>query len=237
MNIVCVTAHQDDEMNCLGTLLRLHRERGDQISFVALTNGDRGASWTPDAPLADTAAVRAAEMQSVADAFGGTYVCLGEPDEFLFDTTDVRMRLIETLRALSAELIFTHYPAEYNQDHVTTAQLTCHAALMTEIASIPTSSAALARAPGIFHMTPGEGYGFEGTHFVPLPPEIVAEKSRLIRLHVSQNEVIRARGGRDFADRMEERDRATGARIAHPAAEVFRPCLQDRRIPFGNVLP
>jgi LmbE family N-acetylglucosaminyl deacetylase len=237
MNVVCVIAHQDDEMNCLGTLLRLHRERGARICFVAVTNGDRGASWSPDTPPADTAAVRAAEMRSVADALDGTYVCLGEPDEFLFDTTDVRMRLIETLRALSAELVFTHYPAEYNQDHVTTAQITCHAALMTEIASIPTESPALTRAPGIFHLNPGEGYGFDGTHFVVLPPDIVAEKSRLIRLHVSQNDVIRERGGRDFADRMEERDRATGARLGHDAAEVFRPCLLDRRIPFGNVLP
>lgn len=237
MNIVCVTAHQDDEMACLGTLLRLHRERDAKISFVTLTNGDRGASWSPDVPLASTAAVRAAEMQSVADAFGGTHVCVGEPDEFLFDTTEVRMRLIEALRSLSAELVFTHNPREYNQDHVTTAQITCHAALMTEIASIPTESPALARAPGIFHLNPGDGFGFDGTHFVTLPPEVIEEKSRLIRLHVSQMEVLRERTGRDFADRMEERDRLTGARLGQDAAEVIRPSLLDRRIPFGNVLP
>jgi LmbE family N-acetylglucosaminyl deacetylase len=237
MNIVCVAAHQDDEMGCLGTLIRLHRERGDRVSFVTLTNGDRGASWSPDVPLAETAAVRAREMRAVADAFDGTYLCLNEPDEFLFDSREVRMRLIEALRSLRAELVFTHFPYEYHQDHVTTAQITCHAALMTEIASIRTESPALERAPGIFHLNPGEGYGFEGTHFVTLSPEVVAEKSRLIRLHVSQNEVIRERLGHDFADRAEERDRLTGARLGHAAAEVFRPSLLDRRIPHGNALP
>lgn len=237
MNVTCVIAHQDDEMSCLGTLLRLHHERSARISFVALTNGDRGMSWSPDVPLSEAAAIRAREMQAVADAFAGTYLCLEQPDEFLFDTVEVRLGLIEAIRATGADLVFTHWLEDYNQDHVTTARLTCHASLLAEIASIRTGSPALSRAPKIFHMNPGEGHGFDGTHFVLIPPGIAEQKSRLIRLHGSQMDVLQERFGRDYADLIADRDRLAGARIGAPFAEVFRPCLMDRRVPLASSLP
>src|SRR5262245_41000829 len=104
MNIACVIAHQDDEMGCLGTLLRLHRERGARVSFIALTNGDKGMSWSPDTPWTETAQVRAGEMREVAAAFDGDYICLDQPDEYLYDTPEVRNQLIEAIRSVDADV-------------------------------------------------------------------------------------------------------------------------------------
>jgi len=42
MKIVTVFAHQDDEMRCLGTLLRL-REVGHLIAMVCVSSGKQGA--------------------------------------------------------------------------------------------------------------------------------------------------------------------------------------------------
>lgn len=237
MNVACVFAHQDDEKACLGTLLRLKQERGAQISLIAVTNGDKGASWDPERPLADVAALREREMRAVTDALDSSYVCLGEPDEFLLDGPAVRLALIEALRAAQPELLFTHNLDDYNEDHVVTARLTCHAALMTSIASIRTASPALSRPPAIFHVDPGAGYGFDGTHFVAFGEQVADEKARILRLHASQMDVMRELRGVDYADLARDADRQTGARLVQPYAEVFRPCLMERRIPTASVLP
>jgi LmbE family N-acetylglucosaminyl deacetylase len=237
MNVCVVIAHQDDEQGCLGTLLRLRAERGARITLIALTNGDKGASWDPDRPLAEVAAVRAREMGEVAAALGADYVCLGQPDGFLLDGAEVRLALIEALRAARAELVFTHFTEDYNEDHVVTARLACHAALLGEIASVRTDSPALDHAPAIFHMSPGDGYGFDGTHFVTLTAEQADEKARILRLHASQMAVMRELRGVDYADLTLDADRARGARLVAPYAEVFRPCLMERRIPTASMLP
>ncbi|MFD0480205.1 PIG-L deacetylase family protein [Nonomuraea thailandensis] len=132
MNVVCVFAHQDDEMRCLGTLLRL-RDAGCRIVFVCITRGDKGL---PFDPLADAVRVREREMLAVADAFAAEYVCLGREDGFAEDNASLRRDLIRTLRRMRAELIFTHWTADYNDDHVVTAKAVTDAALFAAIASV-----------------------------------------------------------------------------------------------------
>lgn len=237
MNVACVFAHQDDEKDCMGTLLRLRAERGAKIALIAVTNGDKGASWDPDKPHAEVAAERDVEMRAVADALDASYVCLGEPDGFLLDGPGVRLALIEALRAARPELLFTHHTDDYNEDHVVTARLTCHAALLSSIASIRTASPALDAVPAIFHTDPGRGHGFDGTHFVPFDEAVADEKARITRLHASQMAVMRELKGVDYADLARDADRAAGARMVRPYAEVFRPCLMERRIPAASLLP
>lgn len=237
MNVVCVFAHQDDESGCLATLLRLRRERDAKITFVTVANGELGASWDPTRPLAEVAAVRAREMGAVAAAMGGEHVNLGRRDGLVFEDPDLRLELTEVLRAHRAELVFTHAPSEYNSDHDVTAHATVQAALAAEIDSFATASAALGRAPGIFHTDPGAGYGFEPTHFVPFGEEDAAEKRRVLSLHESQMEVMGELFGGDFVDLTLAKDRVRGARLPAPYAEAFRPCLHERRIPAAGSLP
>lgn len=238
MRVACVFAHQDDEKACLATLLRLRAERDAHVTFIVATNGDKGMSWDPTIPLAEAAAVREREMTAVAAALGGAYVCLGEPDQFLFDSPRVRLALIEALRAAQPDLVFTHSEAEYNADHDATARLTTHATLMTTIASVQTNSPALTRVPAIFHCDPGPGHGFDGgTHFVAFDDAVADEKARILRLHDSQMAVMRELRGVDYADLARDADRQTGARLVQPYAEAFRPCLMERRIPTASMLP
>jgi N-acetylglucosamine malate deacetylase 1 len=236
MNVVCMAAHQDDEMGCLGTLLK-YRQAGHRLAFVVVTNGDRGMSWSSEVPLEEAAAIRDREMAAVAAALDAAYRCLGEPDEFLFETAELRLRAVDVLRELRADLLFTHWTSDYNADHEATARLACQAALLAEIASIATAHAPLERAPGIFHMDPGEGHGFDGTHFVELSEELAIQKAQLIRLHASQMDVMRELRGQDYADLMLARDRLHGARAMVAYAETFRPCLAERRIPLARLLP
>lgn len=236
MNIVHVGAHQDDEGRALGTLLKYQLQGSHNLTFICTTNGDKGFSFDSETPYEVVAATRDREMRAVAAAVGAGYICLGAPDEYLYDSKEMRLKLIDALRACKADLIFTDWTNEYNADHSITAALVLQCALLTIIASIKTVHAALAVTPKIFHCDPGPGFGFEGTHFVELSEEIVNEKVRITNLHESQMAVARLIGG-DFAEGLRQHCREVGARVGVPYAEAFRPCLASRRTPLANMLP
>ncbi|MBV0896226.1 PIG-L deacetylase family protein [Microbacterium sp. NC79] len=236
MNVVVVIAHQDDEMRCLGTLLR-YRDEGHRVAIVCVTNGNRGLPFTDESTLADVAAVRDREMRSVCAVIGADYHCLDRGDGAAVADLELRNQLVGVLRTLEADVVFTHWTSDYNPDHVATARAVIDAALFTSLGSFAPGTAPLRRPPGIFHMSPGDGYGYEATHFVPLTEAISTEKSRLIRLHVSQMGVLKHMRGRDYADDVAEEDRRNGARMLVDAAEAFRPCLSERRIPWPDSLP
>ena len=101
MNVVCIMAHQDDEMRCLGTLLKC-RARADRLHFVTLTDGSGGFVGQPALSRADAARIRHAEMTALAGDLGAGFVNLGERDAYLYDTPELRLILIETIRATGA---------------------------------------------------------------------------------------------------------------------------------------
>lgn len=236
MNIVHVGAHQDDEARALGTLIKYRRQGGHTITFICTTNGDKGFTFDTETPYEVAAATRDREMRAVAAALGAEYICLGVPDEFLYDNPETRLKLLEALRACKPDLIFTDWTSDYNTDHTITAEMVLQCAVLTIVASIRTQHPALSVTPKIFHCDPGHGFGFEGTHFVELSDEIVDEKVRVINLHESQMAIMRQIGG-DWAEEHRQHCREMGARVGAPYAEVFRPCLMARRTPLANMLP
>jgi LmbE family N-acetylglucosaminyl deacetylase len=241
MNIVYVGAHQDDEAQALGTLIKYCRQGGRQggykITFICTTNGDKGFSFDTETPYEVVAATRDREMRAVAAALDADYICLGAPDEFLYDTQEMRLKLIDALRACQADLVFTTWVNDYNLDHTITSRLVFQATMNAVIASMKTEHPPLKETPKIFYCDPGPGFGFEGTHFVELSEDIIDEKVRLINLHESQMAIMAQFAGIDYAESYREHARQTGARVGVPYAEVFRPCLASRRTPLANMLP
>ena len=57
MNVVSVMAHQDDELVCLGTMLKM-QARGDALHFICLTDGCGGMVQAPEMTRGEAAAVR-----------------------------------------------------------------------------------------------------------------------------------------------------------------------------------
>ncbi len=236
MNVVFIGAHPDDEMFCLGTLL-LCRQRGDHVSLICATNGDKGISDDPDFPHAECARLRDQEMREVARALDAEYYSLGEPDEALYDTWENRLKMIEAIRHTRADLLFTHFPRDYNLDHSATSALVFQSALLSQIAAVRTQSPALARVPPIFYVDPGPGFGFEATHFVEIDAATTVKMRQIVGLHQSQIEVSQRLLGKDYRDMLDERLKAAGQRVGVPYAEAFRPCLAERRTPLGRLLP
>ena len=106
------------------------------------------------------------ENEAVAAELSARYVCLDHEDGFLSEGPDLRHELIDTLRLLQPDVVFTHWRQDYNDDHVVTSKAVTDAALFVSIPSFLSQHPALPRPPAIFYVDPGRGYGFEGTHFV-----------------------------------------------------------------------
>jgi LmbE family N-acetylglucosaminyl deacetylase len=235
VNVTFVGAHQDDEMFCLGTLL-LYHQRGDRISLICATNGDKGISDDPDFSYAECARLRDLEMREVARALSADYTCLDEPDESLFDTYENRLKMIEAIRRSKPDVVFTHFKDDYNLDHTITSDLVFQGTLLSPIASVRTTSPALHKSPPIFYINPGPGFRFEATHFVEIDEATSMKALEIMGFHKTQMDVSK-RFGNDFRDMIQQRWKAVGERVGVPFAEAFRPCLASRRTPLARLLP
>jgi LmbE family N-acetylglucosaminyl deacetylase len=237
MNVVSLMAHQDDEMRCLGTMLKC-RARGDSLWFITLTNGAKGFVHCPDIASEEAARIRHEEMSALAAELGAEYVNLREPDEFLYDSPDLRMKVIEAIRRTGAHLIFTHFEQDYNADHTTTAWLVRHCAMQSCLPVLPTPTPPLPEHPAIFTVEPFGPFGFVPTHFVDIS-DCEEEKVRLLGHHRSQDEAMRAAVGMKagFGDVCGRSDAYWGQQAGCAFAEAFVSMRARGAIKPYNVLP
>ncbi len=235
MNIVSIMAHQDDEMRCLGTMLKC-RQRGDRLFFVTLTDGSKGIVQNPTISREAAAAIRQREMDALASLAGAAYLNLGEPDEFLYDTPEVRLKLIEAIRATGAGLIFTHYHEDYNLDHVTVHRLVRHCAMQACLPVLPTASPPLKEHPAVFLCEPFGVFHFSATHYVDIG-EFRAEKARLLRCHASQEEAMQAAVGSGLEALCARLEAYRGDLAGCGWAEAFLPMQGRGTIKPHPVLP
>jgi LmbE family N-acetylglucosaminyl deacetylase len=235
MNVVSIMAHQDDEMRCLGTMLKC-RARGDRLAFVTLTDGSKGFVHNPGIDPAHAARIRDEEMTSLAEELDAEYINLREPDEFLYDTPDVRTALIEAIRRTRAELVFTHYSDDYNQDHATTHVLVRHCAMQSCLPVIPTGSEPLAQHPAVFVCPPHGPFPFVPTHFVDIT-DYEQRKVELLGLHRSQEQAMQQATGAGFAELCAKPDSYWGQQVGCEFAECFAPMRSRGAVKANNVLP
>jgi LmbE family N-acetylglucosaminyl deacetylase len=233
MNVVSLMAHQDDEMNCLGTMLKC-RARGDRLFFITVTDGSKGFTQNPGISRAKAAAIRHAEMQALAKAAGARFINLKEPDEFLYDTPEVRMNIIEAIRRTKADLIFTHYRDDYNLDHTAVHALVRHCAMQSCLGVLPTASAPLKAHPAVFMTRPFGAIHFPATHYVDIT-EYQEAKTKLLMHHQSQETAMKQATGAGLRELC-----ATafpGGDVGCAYAECFLPMPGRGTIKPYSVLP
>lgn len=235
MNVVSIMAHQDDEMRCLGTMLKC-RARGDALAFVTLTDGSKGFVQRPEIPRAEAAAIRQAEMDALAQAISARYINLNELDEFLYDTAEVRMALIEAIRSTQADVIFTHFEQDYNLDHINTGLLVRHCAMHACLPVLPTQSPPLKSHPAIFMVEPHGPVQFPATHYVDITP-YHEQKVELMQLHASQDVALEMGVGSGIRALCERIAAFRGEQVGCQYAECFVPMQARGAIKPFNVLP
>jgi len=235
MNVVSIMAHQDDEMRCLGTMIRC-RQRGDTLWFVTVTDGSKGFVQQPDIDRSEAARIRYAEMSALASQLDAQYISLGEQDEFLYDTPEVRMRLIEAIRHTQADLVFTHFGVDYNLDHTTVHSLVRHCAMHSCLPVLPTESSPLASHPAIFMVEPHAPIDYNATHYVDVS-DVHEEKLALLACHASQDVAMTAALGTGLADMCRRVDGFRGEQVGCRYAEGFIPMPARGAVKPFRVLP
>ncbi len=235
MNVVSVMAHQDDELMCLGTMLKMQIS-GASLHCICLTDGSCGMVQAPEMPRAEAAAVRDAEMRALARELGASYQCLGEPDEYLYDTPEIRNRLIHALRVCRAEVVFTHANPDYNLDHITVNLLVRQCAMQAPFPMIHTDAPPLATTPAVFLVEPAGGFEFQPTHYVDITAQI-ERKRALARCHRSQDEAFHAGFNKGLDDWICEVSAHRGAQVGVAHAEGFQPMLSRGLVKPYPILP
>jgi LmbE family N-acetylglucosaminyl deacetylase len=235
MNVVSIMAHQDDEMRCLGTMLKCGA-RGDHLYFITVTDGSKGFVHTPSIAREEAARIRHGEMQALADELAAPYINMREPDEFLYDRPDVRMGLIEAIRKTRADLIFTHYGEDYNLDHTTVNALVRQCAMQSCLPVLPTASPPLAAHPAIFMVEPHGSVTFPASYYVDITPH-QADKVRLLSYHASQDDAMRRAVGSALAELSTALAAFRGEQVGCPFAEAFVPMSGRGALKPFSVLP
>lgn len=237
LGVVCFGAHQDDnELQCLGTLLRLQAQRNIAVTLVTVTNGDQGMPYATDLTPSDVTRIRNSESAAVARKIGAEYVCLGEKDSQLSEDSDVRLRLTEIIRQASADLVFAPPPIDYSTDHTVTSRLVHQACLMATLPGVQTPTAPCRRTPALYYTDAVGGFGGTPTHFVDITA-VWERKLEVLRLYESQGATMRDFAGADLMEMAEIVARYRGLQSGTRYAEGFSPALEWPRVHAEQYLP
>jgi len=119
VSVVAVGAHPDDiEFGCGGTIA-LHADIGDLVTFIYVSNGERGGDPKE----------RVREAREAAKILGAKKVeFLGFPDGRIGDSIEVVSKIEEVLGAADADILYTHTLSERHQDHRHVSQAATSAA-------------------------------------------------------------------------------------------------------------
>ncbi|MHB1354430.1 MAG: PIG-L deacetylase family protein [Anaerolineae bacterium] len=235
MNVVCVAAHMDDEMSSLGTMIKC-AARGDKITLITVSNGDKGGQFDPSLPHEEISRIRIAESRSVAQSLGGDYYCLGQEDEYIADTREARIQVTELLRRAKADLVFTCPLNDYNPDHSITGEIVFHAVMLTTVRTMTWDEAPLERTPAMFYMDTCAGQEFVPTDYVDIS-DVFEKKMELCGLHVSQMANMQTFGGWDLVTYSKVMNRYRGLQCYVDYAEAFRAEMRWPRATPYEYLP
>lgn len=235
MRILAVGAHPDDiEILCAGTLLR-YADAGHEVVMAVATNGEQGHFEIMPEELA---AIRKSEAEASAAIAGARLIWMGYPDQFLFHDKPTRMRFIEMIRQANPDVIITHNPNDYSQDHRMVSELVFSTSFQAVVPHIFTDSPYIAAPPPVYYMD-----NITGTDF--LPEELVDisstidRKAAMLECHQSQLVWLKEHDNLDVVDMMMTMGKFRGlscqGKVAY--AEGFRRLNAWGRNPVARLLP
>jgi LmbE family N-acetylglucosaminyl deacetylase len=228
-SVVAVGAHPDDiEDGCAGTLAKF-ASRGARVTFVNITNGEKGSFDEPGITYEDVVRIRTAEAEAAAAVIGAEFYCLGAEDQQLFETKELRLALANVLRRARAELVLAPPPVDYQADHIRAGEIAREAIHLAAIPQVPMEHSALPYDPVLYYYDPVTGLEFQPTIYVDITDHMET-KREIVGKHVSQIRSGKAEHGWDLLDQIEIVGRFRGLQAGVMYAEGFVPCLRWPRV-------
>jgi len=213
-SVLAIAAHPDDiEFVMAGTLLQLS-ERGWQVHYFNIANGCYGSqSLEP----AQCSALRLSEAQAAAALIPATFYPPISDDMEILYTPQLLRQVAAVIRQAQPQIVLTHAPLDYMEDHQNAARLAVSAAFTRGMPGFVTSPP-LASYDGpvaVYHAQPHGnrtplGELVEPTHFVDVS-SLVERKRELLAAHASQDQWLGASQGISaYLETMVELNRQVG---------------------------
>jgi LmbE family N-acetylglucosaminyl deacetylase len=214
LSAIAIAAHPDDiEFMMAGTLCVL-RQAGWRTHYLNLSSGNLGSTTMSPAR---TARVRADEARAAAKMLGATWhppIC--RDLEIFYDSRTLR-RLCGIVREVRPDVVLTHSPQDYMEDHMTTARLAVTAAFargMPGYRTIPPRKAILTPV-AVYHASP---HGLRDGLRRKVPPGAFVDttpvhdrKRAALACHASQQQWLDASQGlASYLKTMDDMSRALG---------------------------
>jgi LmbE family N-acetylglucosaminyl deacetylase len=222
--VLSVNAHPDDAESWNAGVLKLLKDKGYKIVIATMTGGDLGGC---NMSMEETARVRFEEAKKAAAVLDAEYYSLGAVDGFLFDTRELRLKIISLIRQVRAGIIFTHLSCDYHSDHRTTASIVEAAAMISSLDPVPVKEKPVEITPLLYHSSPftlSDPLGSEiaKPHFYVDITSSIEVKKKMLECHVSQIDLMRHMHKiDDFFGFVLEGNRNYGRMVGVEYAEVY----------------
>lgn len=235
MNVLAIGCHPDDlEIACSGTL-RKYVEQGANVYMCHVANGDQGHVVIEPEPLA---ALRAEEARKAA-------MFIGAKEIFSIGVSDMQVNrhdqnqidaVADVVRITKPDVIITHNPEDYMQDHVETSHLATNGAFMSGLPHRSVNQPAFQSFIPTFFMDTLAGVDFHPSHYVDISGQI-ERKLEALTMHESQVKWMLEHDDIDFVDMVRTCSRYRGYQCGVAYAEAFRPYNVYPRHSTKHLLP
>ncbi|NKE63436.1 PIG-L family deacetylase [Lentzea sp. PSKA42] len=156
-SLLVVSAHAGDFVWRAGGAIALAAERGDRVTVVCLSYGERGESakaWREGHTLEGIKVIRAREAQNAAAALGAEVRFLDAGDYPLVESHDLVDELVHVYREVAPTVVLTHTLADpYNGDHPAAARMALQARVLAQAVGYDAPGEPLG-APPVFFFEP-----------------------------------------------------------------------------------
>jgi LmbE family N-acetylglucosaminyl deacetylase len=219
-----INAHPDDAEAWNAGALKLLKEKGYKIIIATMTGGDLGGC---NMNMEETARVRYEEAKKAAAVLDAEYFTMGGIDGFLYDTKEMRLKVISLIRQVKAGVIFTHLPNDYHSDHRTTANIVEAAAMVSSLDTVPVSEKPVEITPLLYHSSPLTlsdplGSQIVPPHFYVDVTSVIETKKKMLGYHISQIDLMKHMHKMDdFFGFVLEGNRNYGKMVGVEYAEVY----------------
>ena len=214
VTVLAAVAHPDDiEFMMAGTLLRL-KAAGATIHMWNLANGSCGTASHDRTEIVN---LRAAEAEAAARVAGATMHPALADDLSIFYEPGLLARVASVVRAVKPNIVLTHSPQDYMEDHQNTCRLLVTGAFSKGMKNFPTNPP-LPPWDGqtaLYHALPhglrdGLRKLVRSGQYVDIKP-VLGKKREMLAQHKSQKEWLDVSQGMDaYLKEMEAMSRQVG---------------------------
>lgn len=233
MNILAVGAHPDDlEFLCAGTLI-LYAKEGHRVFMCHTLNGNLGHEEIPRDELRE---IRRQEAINSAKVINAESFTIDINDTEIYDNHETRIKMVEIIRKSNPDVIITHSPNDYMQDHFITGQVVYNASFLSTLPQFKTETPRNQNVPPIYYMDTLAGVNFQPEEYVDIT-DVIEIKKEMLNCHKSQVSWLKEHHKIDMMEYIFSIARFRGIQCGVKYAEGYRKHYAWGRISPKRVLP